>query len=303
MRKSRSEIVYISVKPHNLKEALEGIMIQCCVSFLNSRRQQILDKRGCKMVIYANDSIGYHINGFGFYEFQFLETIFDFLSPLGSIFAKGIALDVGANVGNHSLYFSRYFSEVHAFEPHPLTSQILRINANQKGNVIVHPYGLGDKSGDCYLAESPCNLGASRIVDGNNTGLRILVKRMDDLEIDRQKIALIKLDVEGFEARVLRGGNEVLRNSRPVVLFETYAEDFSKEMEEVKILRALDYRFAWVDLDRGRLQRVLKGLAMGVRRRRIHKILTGTAIPPANHPMVIAVPPKWQHLLGSSDTR
>lgn len=302
MGRFSTKVIYESMKPTCLKEALETRIATHCVSFLTRRSRQMLDRRGCKMVIYANDYIGHHINAFGFYEFRFLETIFEFLSPLASIFSKGIALDVGANVGNHSLYFSRYFSEVHAFEPHPFTSQILQINANQVGNVIVHPYGLGDQNCECFMAESPCNLGSSRIVDGKATGLRIVVRRMDDLEIDLQKIALIKLDVEGYEARVLRGGSEVLRNSRPVVLFETHMGDFSGQMEEVEILRGLDYRFAWIDLGRGRLNRILKELSMGLTRRRITKILTGRVIPPADHPMVIAVPPKWQNLLGLSET-
>lgn len=250
------------------------------------------------MVAYANDTIGNAIAATGFYEWTELQAVFDFLAPLREEFKDSLALDVGANIGNHSVYFSRHFKEVHAFEPHPVTCRILEINASLYSGIRVHNVALSDRAGAAHLVENPTNLGGSRIVAGSSASAVISLQRLDDCEIDRSQISLIKLDVEGHEAQVLRGGVETLQESMPVVLFEAHATDFDGPMDEVEILNGLGYRFAWIQPLGVGLRKYVNLLIMLMRGQKVRAICTGDGIPPADHSMIVAVPPRWQALLG-----
>jgi hypothetical protein len=122
------------------------------LNFLTKKRLRYLSKnyskdRDYKIATFANDLIGIDINTFGIYEKEELEMLFEFLSPLEKIFEDGTAFDVGANIGNHSMFFSKKFKRIHSFEPHPSTFYILNFNTNQLKNISTHNIGLGDESG------------------------------------------------------------------------------------------------------------------------------------------------------------
>lgn len=187
---------------------------------------------------------------------------------------------------------------VHAFEPHPVTYRVLEINASLYSGIKVYNVALSDRVGQAHLVENPTNLGGSRIGAGSNTSAVISLQRLDDCAIDRSQISLIKLDVEGHEAQVLRGGVETLRESMPVVLFEAHATDFEGSMEEVEILKGFGYRFAWIQPLGTGIRKYASLLTMLMRGQKVRTICTGDAILPADHYMIVAVPPRWQDLLG-----
>lgn len=288
------KVIHRSIQPFSLSEAL----LKLCANRLQSTSAKLLQRRGGKMIVYANDTIGNAIGATGFYEWTELQAIFDFLAPLQNEFRGSLALDVGANIGNHSIYFSRHFKGVHAFEPHPVTFRILEINASLYTGITVHNVALSDRCGQAHLVENPVNLGGSRIGAASNSSAVISLQRLDDFEIDRSQISLIKLDVEGHEANVLRGGVETLRQSMPIVLFEAHTADFEGPMEEVEILKGLGYRFAWMQPLGVGVRKYVKLLGMMVRGQKVKAVCTGGAIPPADHSMIIAIPPRWQALLG-----
>ena len=262
------------------------MMTKVAAAYLHRESRRMLDRRGgIKMVTYANEHVGLVVDAMGYYEFEELEATFSFLSPLATEFQNGVALDIGANIGNHSIYFSPRFCRVHAFEPHPVTSKILAINAQQLGNIVVHAYGLGEENGTVRLVENPTNLGGSRVSDMGE--LSVEIRRLDDVMAETSdffKIRLIKLDVEGYEAKVLRGAEKLLHASSPVVLFELHEEDFQKGRPEVmKILEQFGYRFCWFAPRAGgaivRYGRLLRELMRGRRR---WVVCTGEDIPDGN---------------------
>lgn len=275
----------------------ESIAAWCAVR-LQARSLELLQRRGGKMVVYANDFIGNVINAHGFYEFSELAAIFEFLRPLYKEFRESIALDIGANIGNHSIYFSRYFQWVHAFEPHPITRKILEINAGFYSNISVHGYGLGDCDGELTLKENPTNLGGSRIVASGQGDYLIQLRRLDDAALERSKIALIKLDVEGHEAQVLRGGMETIKQAKPLILFEAHAEDFDGPMEEIDLLKAMGYAFVWLQPLGTGVKKYMRWIVQVLTGKKKRILCTGDAIPRADHGMIIAVPPRWMAMLG-----
>lgn len=79
-----------------------------------------------------NDHIGKQILIDGFYERFFLENIINYLD--NSVFSNTM-VDVGANIGNHSVFFSKYFNQIFSFEPQKRTFQILEMNCSNISNI------------------------------------------------------------------------------------------------------------------------------------------------------------------------
>lgn len=270
---------------------------------ITARGREFNTARRQRMAIFANDEIGVYINQFGFYEKEQLEILFEFLAPLRPIFERGTALDVGANIGNHAIYFSSLFQTVHAFEPNPHTFALLSFNAQWASNVVAQNYGLGDEKGRFPLGESAENVGRSSIkyASHGDTTVEISVERLDDLGLDVSALCFMKMDVEGFEPNVVRGGLDVIKVQQPLIVFEQHEHEFVDGVSEtVSLLAEQGYRFAWhqngsaskVPLIR-RLHNI-KDIFFG----RVHRIVSATAVPPNTYPMLLAIPPRFHKLLG-----
>lgn len=160
------------------------------------------------------------------------------LAPSG-----GIALDIGANVGQYSLLLSRVCERVFAFEPLPRNLHFLHrtLEVNRVDNVTIVPCAVGEK----------LTLGAIRTAE--NSALATLdddgaqpaaIMSCDEFVAQYGAVpSLIKVDVEGAEVNVLKGAAELLREHRPVVLLSTHSPKLESEcialMEEAGYPRPL----------------------------------------------------------------
>ncbi|MBI1417884.1 MAG: FkbM family methyltransferase [Limimaricola sp.] len=131
-------------------------------------------------------------------------------------------LDIGANIGVYTYYFSRYFSDVNSFEP--ISEITSRISALDRRNVTVHNVALSNAKGvlDFFI---PIDKGA--LV----TGLASLEPREPPFEIRRIEVHtidsykftdvdLIKIDVEGHEYHVIEGALETIGRNKPILIVE-----------------------------------------------------------------------------------
>lgn len=163
-----------------------------------------------------------------FFEYIELAKIHEFITP------EMTFLDIGANIGNHTIYFSSVLGakHVYSFEPMSLTASIFRknIKLNQLEHVVsLFEYGLGKE-----------NTKAEVVIDGvadNNLGSTTLseceygtieIRRLDDLHL-QDKIDFIKIDVEGMEASVLSGARDTISRDNPLI----WVEIFDKNYEHV----------------------------------------------------------------------
>src|SRR5260370_28725319 len=105
-----------------------------------------------QIAMFAFDAMGININEDGVYELHELEAVFDWLKTLRAISPESVALDLGANIGNHSLYFSDYFERVYCFEPNKRTFKVLALNAELAPNVVCYNYGLSNRDRGAYLS-------------------------------------------------------------------------------------------------------------------------------------------------------
>lgn len=139
-----------------------------------------------------------------------------------------VFVDVGANTGLHSLYMSRYTSEIHAFEPYPPVIEKLQANVtqNQLDHVRIHEVGLGDHTQKLpFSAPEKSNQGTGSFVNAAGS-LELEIVVGDDYfpahSIDQ--VDILKIDVEGFEKPVLNGLKVTISKHRPVIVAEIRVE-------------------------------------------------------------------------------
>ena len=167
---------------------------------------------------------------YGAYEKQELYLLRDLVAGR----SDPVFVDIGANVGQHSLFMSRYCKQVHAFEPYEpvLTSLTDKIGDNQIRNIQVHALAIGEKDEwlDFFAPHGPNrgtgSFSASHATDNNERIGQLRVVNGDSYfeRLGLERVDLIKIDVEGFEKSVLKGLNRTLRTSRPS-LFVEFSEE------------------------------------------------------------------------------
>lgn len=133
-------------------------------------------------------------------------------------------VDVGANIGNHTLYLAEYFDEVHCFEPFAPVADRLEANiARNRLSAQVHRVGLGDTDGDLpFLPDREGNLGRGSFAVAGGEGDVLPVREGDRYfrEQGIRNVDLLKIDVEGFELQVLAGLKATIARDRPTVILE-----------------------------------------------------------------------------------
>lgn len=233
-----------------------------------------------QIACFPRDYIGRLVVANGFYDDLVLRCLFEqTFAARRDAFRRGTALDVGANIGNHSLWLARFFHTVIAFEPNPVCVRLFEANVlmNRLDNVTLLPHALSDRDDTALLhANLQGNLGGSSLAESARAGATqsfpIRLLRGDDAlagMTGAAPVRLIKLDVEGHEHAALHGLEQTLRRDLPLVLFESMgAQGPDGSTAILATLRRLGYRHTYVaesDADRraGALSRLFQRLVRG----------------------------------------
>lgn len=147
----------------------------------------------------------------------------------------GLAVDVGAGVGNHTLWFAAVCGlRVIAVEPLDHERLTRNVALNELGELVtVWPLALGDKAGRGKVTGAPAHvIGASFPADG-----LVPVGLLDDYNLSG--VSLLKIDVEGMEPQVLRGARETIARERPLIFAE--ATDDEAHLRNAAELESLGY--------------------------------------------------------------
>lgn len=170
-----------------------------------------------------------------FYEQRWLETHARFIP------AWGIIVDVGANVGNHTIYYLKHLkiANVIAFEPNPAAKKLffknLELNGlldakNEHGFPLIPEHhikqklalGSSPRRAKIHQAD-PNNLGGACVSSEGNIDIEVV--RFDDVWSIDDLIDFVKIDVEGMEMDVLKGFHQTITKWRPVIAIELGAEN------------------------------------------------------------------------------
>jgi FkbM family methyltransferase len=228
---------------------VDGLLI----SILKRRRREFIH-RFPQVACFAFDFISTEIAVRGRFDRDELNCLSSQL--FDRMTTRRICLDIGANIGNHSLAFAEHFDRVLAFEPNPRTFKLLAINSELARNIAPYRLGASNKKGTVTAYEDALNLGAtttSRTISDyraeNQKGVistvQFDVDRLDEFlsESDLNQVDFIKLDVEGHEAAALEGMENILRVSNPVVVMEAFSDSFSDgKSRSVEILKSHGYK-------------------------------------------------------------
>ncbi|MBO3460279.1 FkbM family methyltransferase [Aetokthonos hydrillicola] len=135
-------------------------------------------------------------------------------------------LDIGANVGLFSILLSRLVGskgKVISFEPLPRNIDFIKkhIQLNKIENIAIYSAAISDKNGVMKFNTSPYNAQGCLAESGD---LEVSVMTLDSLKDLNPPVSLVKIDVEGAEANVLRGGEKFFQADRPVILLATHGK-------------------------------------------------------------------------------
>ncbi len=204
------------------------------------------------LTCFSGDFISIQLALHGIYELETLQMVVNRIRDDARM-KKGFLIDVGANIGNHSVYLSRYFDRVYAFEPNPRTFELLKINARIAANIHPVNAAISTTQGSLRLREQRGNNGQSIVLDAAaNTGRddreflyhEVESRRLDDVVPRHDGCFLIKIDVEGHEKQVLESARGIIANSRPYILFEHHVNDFTGRSSPVlELLHEQGYSF------------------------------------------------------------
>lgn len=125
-----------------------------------------------------------------------------------------VAWDIGANIGDHTRFYLDLGMEVVAFEPHPEAFHCLCHNCS---DAICYNLAASDERQELTMALDD-NVGASHVVEGG--AVVIVASTLDSIARYRKAPDYVKIDVEGFEPRALKGMEKLLNEHKPKLFVE-----------------------------------------------------------------------------------
>ena len=205
--------------------------------YLDWRAREHIARKRTAIATFAFDHITNRICTKGVSELHELKILFQILNIHS--FPKRTAVDVGANIGNHSIFFAQQFDKVVAIEPNQDVFDLLSFNSRRHQNIVPICRGIGSKEGVMSIETQEQNSGGSTLIEASNCsmGRTIKMTTLDNLSQGLDNVDLIKMDVEGFEHEVIDGAKQTIRKYKPLIVFE---QGLQKEADMNKLKQLFD---------------------------------------------------------------
>ena len=157
-------------------------------------------------------------------------------------FRRRTMLDCGAHIGLWAFNFAPYFKHILAFEPVAAHRECFRENMMGIDNVTLYPYALGERSDKVAIRVNPTSSGDSWVKGKGDVEMRPLDS------FTASDVDFIKIDAEGYEEFILKGGEDTIARWKPVIIVEQkrdMATKFGlKPQGAVAFLKEMRYRVA-----------------------------------------------------------
>ena len=174
----------------------------------------------------------------------------EFLNRL--VGAGDVVIEVGANIGFHTVALAKSVGKngrVYAFEPQRACYSLLeaQIALNQLDNIYAYRRGMGRTKGKLWVPKIdygvPGNFGGVELASDQAADLEeVEIDTLDGMFGD-SPCALLKIDVEGMEEDVIRGGLDLINKNNPIIYVENDRLEKSKSL--IALLLDLKYRLWW----------------------------------------------------------
>lgn len=166
-----------------------------------------------------------------------------FNGKIGKQIDGGCVLDIGANIGNHTLFYCNECKAriVYSFEPVKATFEILKENIHINGlnsRVSLNNFGIGQSSGMAKVDKiDSTNIGGTSLKEDVDNG-NIRICSLDELTI-KDKVDFVKIDVEGMEEKVFLGGQKFFKVQHPYIQVESFPDKYDRVD---KLLKDMGYK-------------------------------------------------------------
>lgn len=179
----------------------------------------IAEAKAGRFMVFPNDSLGKALLEKGDFEPHFAALIRNIIKP------GDLCLDVGANLGYHTVQMAKATGtsgRVISFEPLTVVFQQMCGNCflNDLRNVLPFNFAVGDMNGVVQMDAvnydgGGINIGMTKVGVG---GDHVQIRMLDTMGLNR--VAFIKLDVQGCEVKFLQGAAKTINSSRPIMFVE-----------------------------------------------------------------------------------
>ncbi len=192
-------------------------------------------------IVKSNNSASEYIQRNGIFEKDLINWSIQFVNMSGTF------IDVGAHLGSYTINLAMHCKQVYAFEAQRMTYYQLcgGIALNDLKNVIAYNYALGDTQAQMKLNIISDDGGGSSLMNPVKNNVidteTVTMKCLDDFCIP--DVQFIKIDVEGYELNVLKGAINTIKQWRPKIMFEAWADSWYQEHKDnlINFLKDLDY--------------------------------------------------------------
>ncbi len=230
------------------KSLASTVLDQLNVRLVRAMTKRRKTQNAPRMFVAPDDYIGETILAEVLFEKGYLNALDAILDKLNiGQDPNEVALDIGANIGNHALHFASTFGHVHCFDPNPMISRVLEANMmlNDIENVTVHRVALSDEDEELPYVQHDSNLGGSGFLRDGETVDEPGAKMKGALELrhagnyassllkEGQRVRLIKIDVEGLEDKVLSGLRELIAEHKPLLLIEVTGDSVGQRVKDL----------------------------------------------------------------------
>jgi FkbM family methyltransferase len=158
-------------------------------------------------------------------------------------------VDIGGNRGTYAYALWKLGARVEVFEPNPDCADVLRGWAAGKDRVNVHSVALSDEPGvaqlhvpvDAHGVEHDASASIEGAAEPGSRILEVALRTLDSFAFT--DASLIKIDVEGHEAKVIAGAAETLRAARPALIVEIEQRHIARPIASIfEQVASLGYR-------------------------------------------------------------
>jgi len=164
--------------------------------------------------------------GFRHDEITLTKREYSVLKLLTSLASKDKTfVEVGAHVGYYAVRMAKLYQKVIAIEPNPQNLECLRKNIELNGvsNITIIPLACGEKDETLKLGLME---GGSSFWRKNVQTIEVPVRRLDEL-VDQGDV--VKIDVEGWEEKVIRGATRFIEKCKPIIIIEHHEFEYYPE--------------------------------------------------------------------------
>ncbi len=241
----------------NFKKILDIIRTKRTYKYVLKKNSDQL-KKFPNLACLVYDEVGLILSLFGRCEYDELKVL------ERKVFSKidcanSSCLDIGANIGNHSVFFANFFSNIYSFEPYPDSYYLLKFNSKNFNNIKTFNFGASDVDENQYMyissdtTMSRNTLFSDRVepkkIDQiHPKKIKVELKNLDNLlkENKVKKISFIKIDIEGYEYKALIGLKNTIINDSPIIVLEQWTDEFDeikKTTKSIDFLKKNHYKF------------------------------------------------------------